>query len=141
VVVAAAVGAATPSLASASDLTIVKVEPMIAHYVMFDDLGRGRRSRPMMSYSRPLSPLAAAICVAAMTWAASPAVAAEGPVTAGETAVKASTVRPVMKRHASRRSHLAISRYNRRSSLIGASPVCSGDWCGRQFVLMVGIGF
>jgi hypothetical protein len=132
---------ATPSLASASDLTIVKVEPIIPHYVMFAELGRGRRSRPMMKYSRPLSPFAAAICVAAMTWAVVPAVAAEGPVAAGETAAKASTVRPVVKRHAARRSHVAISRYNRRFGLTGASPVCSGDWCGRQFVLMVGIGF
>jgi hypothetical protein len=95
----------------------------------------------MMKYSRLLLPFAAAICVAAVTWAAVPAVAAEGPVIAGETAAKASTARPVMKRHTSRRSHLAISRYNHRFSLIGASPVCSGDWCGRQFVLMVGIGF
>jgi hypothetical protein len=95
----------------------------------------------MMKYSRPLSPFAVAICVAAMTWAAAPAAAAEGPVATGETAAKASTVRPVMKRHTSRRSHLAIARYNRRFSLIGTSPVCSGDWCGRQFVLMVGIGF
>ena len=99
----------------------------------------GKEGAMMLAYRK--IPFAAAICVAAMTWAVVPAVAAEGPVAAGETAAKASTVRPVVKRHAARRSHVAISRYNRRFGLTGASPVCSGDWCGRQFVLMVGIGF
>lgn len=68
---------------------------------------------------------------------AAPAVAAEGP----ETAATAGAARPVVKRHASRRPHLAAARYNRRVSLIGASPACSGVWCGRQFVLMIGVGY
>jgi hypothetical protein len=95
----------------------------------------------MASYPRLILQIAATAGIAVMLSTAVPAAAAEGPVAARETAAAASTVRPVIKHHASHRSHLAIVRYNRRISLIGARPVCSGDWCGRQFVLMIGIGF
>lgn len=95
----------------------------------------------MASYSRLILQVAATTGVAVMLSTAAPAMAAEGPVTARETAATASTVRPAVKRHASRRPHLAAARYNRRVSLIGTSPACSGVWCGRQFVLMIGVGY
>jgi len=66
-----------------------------------------------------------------------PAVAAEGLLTPRETASAANTVHPKIKRHASRRTHIAASRVCPIRSDLG----CSGVWCGRQFVLMIGIGF
>jgi hypothetical protein len=95
----------------------------------------------MASYSRLILQVAATTGVAVMLSTAAPAVAAEGPVTARETAATASTVRPAVKRHASRRPHLVVSPYNRRVDLIGTSPACSDVWCGRQFVLMIGVGY
>ena len=95
----------------------------------------------MASYPRLILQIAATAGIAVMLSTAAPAVAAEGPVAARETAASASTVRPVIKHHAWRRAHFAVSRYNRRVSLAGISAVCSDDWCGRQFVLMIGIGF
>lgn len=105
----------------------------------------------MTNYFRPMSPFAMAICIAVMTWAATwpatPAAAVEdsAPVSATKApSAKSSDIKTspsVIRHHASRRTHFAVSRHNRRASLLGTSPVCSGVWCGRQFVLMVGIGF
>jgi hypothetical protein len=101
----------------------------------------------MTNYCRLMSPFVAAICIAAVTWTATPAAAEEGSAGIG-TAAKSSPVLQtspsVIKRHAARRTHrthVAVSRYNRRVSLVRTSPECSGEWCGRQFVLMIGIGF
>jgi hypothetical protein len=102
----------------------------------------------MTNYSRPMSPVAAAICIVAMIGAATPAAAVEDSAPIGAAAktspAKSSAVcasPSVTKRHVSHRTRLAISRYNHRVSLVGNGPECSGVWCGRQFVLMIGIGF
>jgi hypothetical protein len=49
-----------------------------------------------------------------------------------------------LKRHASRRTRLVASHYHpgyERISPIRSNLECSGVWCGRQFVLMIGIGY
>jgi hypothetical protein len=83
-----------------------------------------------------------------MLSAATPAAAVEDSAPIGVAAkssqANSSAIRTsssVTKHHASRRTHLAVSRYNRRVSLVGNGPECSGSWCGRQFVLMIGVGF
>jgi hypothetical protein len=102
----------------------------------------------MTNHCRLMSPFAAAIFIAAMTWTATPAAAVEdsAPISAAAKSApaKASDVKALpstVRRHAWRRTHIAASRYNRRVSLLGTSPECSDVWCGRQFVLMIGIGF
>jgi hypothetical protein len=102
----------------------------------------------MASYSRLILQVVATTGFAVMLSAATPAAAVEDSAPIGAAAkssqAKSSDIRTspsVTKRHASRRAHVAVHRYNRRVSLVGTSPVCSGVWCGRQFVLMIGIGF
>jgi hypothetical protein len=101
----------------------------------------------MTKYRRLMSPFAAAICIAAVTWTAAPAGAVEDNAV-GQAAKSAPSKSPdakaspsVTKHHAWRRTHIAASRYNHRVSPAGTGPVCSDVWCGRQFVLMIGIGF
>jgi hypothetical protein len=107
----------------------------------------------MTNYSRPMSPIAAAIFLLAMSWAATPAAAVEdsAPMSAAAQSAPAKspdvkspdvrTSRSLARRHAWRRTHFATYRYRHRFNPIGAAPACPGEWCGRQFVLMVGIGF
>jgi hypothetical protein len=73
----------------------------------------------------------AAPAIAALLWTAIPAVAADSAVPASETAV-----RPTPSRSASSHSH-----YDRRISAIRSNLGCSGVWCGRQFVLIVGVAY
>jgi hypothetical protein len=81
----------------------------------------------MASYSRLVFSFAAA-AIAALLWTAAPAVAADGGAVpaAGKTAPVASS------------QH---SRNDRRIGMIRHNLGCSGAWCGRQFVLMVGIAY
>jgi hypothetical protein len=83
----------------------------------------------MASYSRLILQFAAAIGIVVMLSALAPPVAAESAGRPSETSATAGkTVPPVIKRHASRgivRSHLD----------------CASAWCGRQFVLMVGVAY
>jgi hypothetical protein len=95
----------------------------------------------MASYSRLILQVAATTGIAVMLSTAAPAVAADGPVTARETAATASTVPPVIKRHASRRARIAAVHHHHRVDQILSRTDCYGVWCGRQFVLMVGIGY
>jgi hypothetical protein len=95
----------------------------------------------MANHSRLILQVAATTGIAIMLSAATPAVAAEGPVSARETATTANSVPSVIKHHASRRTRVAVCRYSRRVSSIRSDLGCSGLWCGRQFVLMVGIGY
>jgi len=37
--------------------------------------------------------------------------------------------------------HRAVSYYDRRYAPVASEGWCNGTWCGRQFVLMIGIGF
>jgi hypothetical protein len=82
----------------------------------------------MARYSRLMLSFAAA-AIAALLWAAAPAVAADIAVPAGQAARMAAPV-------ASSQHH-----YDRRISAIRSNLGCSGPWCGRQFVLMVGVAY
>jgi hypothetical protein len=96
----------------------------------------------MASNPRLMLQFAAASGIAAMLWIAAPAMAAESAANGNAPAVSAKTAPSVtrrdasLKRHASRRTRLAASHYPIHSNL-----ECSGVWCGRQFVLMIGIGY
>ena len=96
----------------------------------------------MASYSRLILQVAATAGIAATVSMAAPAVAAEAPVPARETAATASTVPHMIRRHAWRAHRIAASHHHdRRVVQTQSHPDCYGVWCGRQFVLMVGIGY
>jgi hypothetical protein len=104
----------------------------------------------MSSYPRLMLQFAAATGIAAMLWVATPAMAAESaaksnaPAVSTKTAPSVTERRASLKRHAPRRARLAASHYRRgyeRTGPIRSNLECSGVWCGRQFVLMIGIGF
>jgi hypothetical protein len=104
----------------------------------------------MASYPRLILQFAAASGIAAMLWIAAPAMAAESAANSNAPGVSTKTAPSVtnrdasLKRHASRRTRLAASRYHRgyeRMPPIRSNLECSGVWCGRQFVLMIGIGY
>jgi hypothetical protein len=96
----------------------------------------------MAKYSRLILQVAATTGIAAMLSTASPAVAAEAPVPARETAATASTVPHMVKRHAWRAHRIAVFHHHDRRVVQTQSHLdCYGVWCGRQFVLMVGIGY
>ncbi len=110
----------------------------------------------MANYPRMILQLVATAGVAVMLSTATPASAAESAVptvtaadptitVANPTVTVAKTPRHVIKHFASRRTRIAASRYLdsyvRRVSALHRDLGCSGEWCGRQFVLMVGVGF
>jgi hypothetical protein len=99
----------------------------------------------MASYLRLMVQFAATIGMAAMLSAVAPAVAAESTVTARESAATTVKTAPAVITHrASRRTRIAGSHYHRndgRVSPMHSNLDCSGVWCGRQFVLMIGIGY
>ena len=104
----------------------------------------------MASYPRLMLQFAVAAGIAAMLWIAAPAMAAESAANSNAPAVSTKTApsvterRASLKRHAPRRARLAASHYRRgyeRTGPIRSNLECSGVWCGRQFVLMIGIGF
>jgi hypothetical protein len=68
-----------------------------------------------------------------------PAGAAENTVSEA-VAVTAKTAPSAPKRRASPASRIAISHYYRVGPNRGNMD-CSGEWCGRQFVLMIGVGY
>ncbi len=89
---------------------------------------------------------AAATGIAALLWTAAPVVAAEGVVPASKAAGASTSTAPcVIKPHALRGTRIAASHYRarfaHRVSPIRSDLNCSGVWCGRQFVLMLGIGY
>jgi hypothetical protein len=92
----------------------------------------------MASNPRLILLFAAATGIAAVLLMAAPTMAAESAVTVRETAAR--TAPPTIKRHASR-TRFAASHYHRRVDPIRSDLGCSGVWCGRQFVLMIGIGY
>jgi hypothetical protein len=82
-----------------------------------------------------LSRVTAGVAVAATLAVATPAMSTEMNIS---SAFKKSATAPV--RHHGSRYHAALHRHHqvdRLASRLG----CSGEWCGRQFVLMVGVGF
>ena len=91
----------------------------------------------MAGYLRLMLPLAAAIAAVGMLSIASPASAAG----TGETASANATSAPSNVWHrASQRIRLAASR-DRYVRPIRHDADCSGAWCRRPFVLMVGIAY
>ena len=104
----------------------------------------------MASKPRLMLQFAAATGIAAMLWVAAPAMAAESAVNSDAPGVSTKAAPSVtarhasLKRHAPRRARLAASHYRRgyeRISPVRSNLECSGVWCGRQFVLMIGIGY
>jgi hypothetical protein len=99
----------------------------------------------MASYLRLILPFAAAIAAAGVLSTAPPASAAGLAIGAGETAsANAAVVRPDVRHRTSQRIRLAASRDHRRDRYV--RPIrndmdCSGAWCRRQFVLMIGIAY
>ena len=96
----------------------------------------------MTSNARLMLQFAAATAIAATLWVAAPAMAAEG--AANSNAPSVTERHASLKRHAPRRTRLAASHHRRGYERIGpvrSNLECSGVWCGRQFVLMIGIGY
>jgi hypothetical protein len=89
----------------------------------------------MASFPQSMVRFAATTGVAAMLSTIAPAVVAESAAIASEAVAK--TAPPVTKRHAWRETGIAASRLDRQDRGVD----CSGTWCGRQFVLMIGIGY
>jgi len=89
----------------------------------------------MDSFPRNFFPLAAAAVAVAVLSGPAPSSAAEG--TAIAAGVSAKTSPPHVKRHAPTRLSHHVSPVKPAESYLG----CTGTWCGRQFVLMVGIGY
>jgi hypothetical protein len=92
----------------------------------------------MASYPRLILQFAATTGLMVMLAMAAPAVAAESAVAVSETAAK--TAPSVIRHHASR-ARLAASNSQRHVYPIRSDLGCSGIWCGRQFVLMIGVGY
>jgi hypothetical protein len=96
----------------------------------------------MASYSRSMLPLAAAVAAASMLSIASPASAA-GPATGASEAMAANAASTTSdtRNRASQRIRLAASRDQRRHRYVRPNTDCSGAWCRRHFVLMIGIAY
>ena len=103
----------------------------------------------MASYPRSMLQLAVTTIIASVLWTAAPAVAAESPGEAVAASAQtppaqtapARTAASMVKRHAPRENRTAAFYYDRRTTPIHASLECLGFWCGRQFVLMLGVGY
>jgi hypothetical protein len=98
----------------------------------------------MVSYPRLILQFAAITGVATMLSTAVPAVAAEGTVPARETAAAPVKAAPPVARRASQGIRTAASHYRHHQRLVSAVRSdlgCSGVWCGRHFVLMIGVGY
>ena len=99
----------------------------------------------MASYLRLILPFAAAVAAAGVLLTAPPASAAGFTIGAGEAAsANAAGARPDVRHRTSQRIRLAAARDHRRDRYV--HPVrndmdCSGAWCRRQFVLMIGIAY
>jgi len=99
----------------------------------------------MASYLRLILPVAAAIAAASVLSIATSASAAGFTIGAGEAAsANATGARPDVRPRTSHRIRLAASRDHRRDLYV--RPIrndmdCSGAWCRRQFVLMIGIAY
>jgi len=89
----------------------------------------------MGGFSRTTSTLAAVAATALMWSATVPALAAEHVTVATDVSAKASPIKHSRMTHALHVRHVTTVTPLRRD--LG----CSGEWCGRQFVLMIGIGF
>jgi hypothetical protein len=95
----------------------------------------------MKSDHRMMSLLTAAVTAAVLAWTVLawtvPASAAETAAAATDVSAKAASA--MERPHAP--SRIALSRYVRRVSAMPGNFDCAGAWCGRHFVLMIGIGY
>lgn len=88
----------------------------------------------MASFPRLILQCGATAGIAAALSIATPAMAAG-------IAEPAARIAPLKVKHHAPRVRLAASHHYPRVSAIQSGLGCSGIWCGRQFVLMVGVGF
>lgn len=101
----------------------------------------------MILFPGSIPAFAAAAGIAAMLLIASPVLAADGALTAGQIVAAAVKFEPgSVERRALRKSRIAKYRFSRPQDwgdgYRRSVPDCGGGgWCGRQFVLMIGIGF
>jgi hypothetical protein len=96
----------------------------------------------MVRYPRFILHVTAVAGIAAQLCATAPVVAAESAVTTSEAAMtSAKSASKLFRRHASRGTRIAASSQDRRTGVTGGRLDCSGVWCGRQFVLMIGVGY
>jgi len=93
----------------------------------------------MHSFPRNLALTAAAAITAAMLSGLAPAFAAEE--TAVATDISANGWNKAPSVHIRRHGPTRISHYARPIKPVASNLGCSGVWCGRQFVLIVGIGY
>jgi hypothetical protein len=93
---------------------------------------------PMASFPRLILQCAATTGIAAMLSTAAPVMAADSAVPTGEATTK--TVPSTIRHHASR-VRLAASHHRPGVNPIRGDLGCAGIWCGRQFVLMIGVGY
>ena len=99
----------------------------------------------MASYLRLIVPFAAVVAAAGVLSIAPPASAAGFTSGAGEAAsANAAVARPDVRHRTLQRIRLAAARDHRRDRYV--PPIrngmdCSGAWCRRQFVLMIGIAY
>ena len=92
----------------------------------------------MASYSGLTLRLAAMMGVATLLLTALPAGAAESAVATRETTTAKATL-PFCTRHAARLVR-TVRADHRRVSFNSGNPDCA-VWCGRQFVLMIGVAY
>jgi hypothetical protein len=92
----------------------------------------------MDSFPRNLSLLAATAIVAAALSGPMPVFAAEGTATVTDISANGSRKAPA---HVRRHGPTRVSHYVHPVRPAESNLGCSGVWCGRQFVLIVGIGY
>jgi hypothetical protein len=96
------------------------------------------RCGPMASFPRLILQCAATTGIAAMLSTAAPVTAAEISV---RTAEPAARIAPLKLKHHASRVRLAASHHRPGVDPIRGDLGCAGIWCGRQFVLMIGVGY
>jgi len=87
---------------------------------------------------------AAAIAIPIMQWIATPIMAAERVVPTRAAAPTGKAVSADLRRDAVPLSQNALPRHARHDhgiDQVRSNLGCSGIWCGRQFVLMLGVGY
>jgi hypothetical protein len=92
----------------------------------------------MTSFPRLILQCGATTGIAAMLSIAAPVMAAEMAV---RTAEPAARIAPLKIKHHASRVRLVAVHHHPRVNPIQSNLGCSGAWCGRQFVLMIGVGF
>jgi hypothetical protein len=99
----------------------------------------------MASYLRSILPFAATVAVASVLSTAPPASAAESTYGVHEIgSASARATSPGFRHRTAQRIRFAAPRDPGRDRYVRpvhSGPVCSGAWCGRQFVLMIGIAY